>query len=676
MSIPTPMAAGALPILLVVLKATAVLLAAMLLAVALHRSSASMRHQVWLVALAGLLILPVIATYLPLGIEVLPAAAASGAEASSSQAAGAVPIATLDRTAPAPAVGDTPSATTETGFWRSIPLGTVLLGVWGVVTLVLLGRVVAGMLAVRRIVRGAVPLDDERWQESLLQIADRLSLDEPPTLLSSPTIHMPFAAGIRRALIVLPADCEQWSTAQREAVLIHELGHVRRKDMIGHTLGRIACALYWFHPLVWTAARRLRDASERACDDLALRLGAVPSDYAQHLLDIVTKVRNPNTPTAAIAMARRKEFEGRMLAILDPDLHRSDTSRWRTALLSVGLAGFVVAVSAAAPARREAKPAPDLAAAHRPTSLPETSDRPRIEPLTERAPAERSRQPAPVRNETSTENPPSEANPIVVPPADQRLRELTLRLDADAGAADASADEKMDLLIRVLRTDQSGAVRRVAAWGLADYAREPAARSELARTLREDADPRVREMAAWALVRARSDEALTALRRALADDGDDAVREVALWGLGSHRDAASLDAITEALRDRRSERVRATAAWAIGTLRPDRAPSALAAMLDASSVDERLKAAWALSEIGDASALPAIRAAIDRTGQDEQVTRALLRALVRSGTSADELSDFLSSASPELRLFAIKAMTGGGAVEPWPWPWPRPIPTP
>ena len=101
-------------------------------------------------------------------------------------------------------------------------------------------------------------------------------------------------------------------------MLLHELAHVRRRDLVGHTLGRLACAVYWFHPLVWTAAKRLRSESERACDDLALTCGARASDYAEHLLDIVTGVRHHATPAVALAMARRKEFEGRMLAILDP----------------------------------------------------------------------------------------------------------------------------------------------------------------------------------------------------------------------------------------------------------------------------------------------------------------------------------------------------------------------
>ena len=161
---------------------------------------------------------------------------------------------------------------------------------------------------------------------------------EPPRLLLSHDAKMPFACGLATPTIVLPAECESWSQERRLAVLLHELAHVRRRDLAGHTLGRLVCAVYWFHPLVWTAARKLRDESERACDDLALSCGTRATDYAEHLLDIVTSVRRETTPMVALAMARRKEFEGRMLAILDPELRHSTPSRRQSATLIGALA--------------------------------------------------------------------------------------------------------------------------------------------------------------------------------------------------------------------------------------------------------------------------------------------------------------------------------------------------
>src|SRR4029078_10998786 len=101
--------------------------------------------------------------------------------------------------------------------------------------------------------------------------------------------------------------------------------------------------------LLCTAARRLRAESERACDDLALIFGARASDYAEHLLDIVTCVRDHNTPAVALAMAHRREFEGRMLAILTPELRRRSLGRAQTAALVGGLAALALVVGAAAP---------------------------------------------------------------------------------------------------------------------------------------------------------------------------------------------------------------------------------------------------------------------------------------------------------------------------------------
>ena len=229
---------------------------------------------------------------------------------------------------------------------------SLVFSVWIAVAMMILLSLAWSALVVRRIVRQARPLTDESWAGPLYEIADRLGLDDAPRLLRSEEAKMPFACGVLRATIVLPAESDGWTLDRRRAVLLHELAHVRRRDLLGHTLGRLACAFYWFHPLVWTAARELRSESERACDDLALSCGTRAADYAEHLLDIVTSIRRDATPSVALAMARRKEFEGRMLAILDPHLRHSSPSRAQSAALIGSLAVIALVVGAAAPARR------------------------------------------------------------------------------------------------------------------------------------------------------------------------------------------------------------------------------------------------------------------------------------------------------------------------------------
>src|SRR5205823_7470003 len=109
-----------------------------------------------------------------------------------------------------------------------------------------------------------------------------------------------------------------WPEHRQRAVLLHELAHVQRADWLALMLAQVTCALYWFHPLVWWAARRLRVESERACDDRVLTAGVKASDYATHLLEVVRMMKATRVSLrAAVTMAHRPLIEERLRAILD-----------------------------------------------------------------------------------------------------------------------------------------------------------------------------------------------------------------------------------------------------------------------------------------------------------------------------------------------------------------------
>src|SRR5688572_10703755 len=349
---------------MLLVKATIILLVALGITLSMQRASAGARHLVWLVTLAALLLVPALTAWAPIPVRLLPAALSSTPAAAPSDPGKSSTIpwdATLTD-----AAGSAPGAAANAGISSgSLELTStfgamsglsILLLIWAVVLVAIAGSLAYAALVVRRIVNRARPLDTEDWLTPLWEVSDRLSLDEPPRLLRSEDAKMPFACGLFSPTIVLPAECDGWSLDRRRAVLLHELAHVRRHDLVGHTMGRLACAVYWFHPLVWTAAKQLRSESERACDDLALACGARATDYAEHLLDIVTSVRRDSTPSVALAMARRKEFEGRMLAILDPELRHSSPTRRQSATLIGSLALISIVVGAAAPARRAQEP--------------------------------------------------------------------------------------------------------------------------------------------------------------------------------------------------------------------------------------------------------------------------------------------------------------------------------
>ena len=115
---------------------------------------------------------------------------------------------------------------------------------------------------------------------------------------------MPMTWGIVRPVVMLPADAAQWPADRLRTVLLHELIHVRRCDLLAQALAQVACCLYWFHPLAWLALRQLRDERERACDDAVLLQGVPPHEYAAQLLDMVRGLRvRRSTLAGAPAMA-------------------------------------------------------------------------------------------------------------------------------------------------------------------------------------------------------------------------------------------------------------------------------------------------------------------------------------------------------------------------------------
>jgi beta-lactamase regulating signal transducer with metallopeptidase domain len=711
---------GALVILSLLAKATLLLVSALGVAAVLRRAPAGARHLVWLAVLASVLVLPVIARWAPLRLEVLPAAVDQGNQVRTSDASAVATAALGHSAAPVQQPQGQPTAQPEQrshetrqaapswfAQWRSVSWWQVALGAWIAVAAALLAWLAYGAWSVRRIVRDAEPLTGSDWTDALYEAADRLDLEQSPRLLASDRIEMPFACGLLHPTIVLPASATSWNEDLRRTVLFHELAHVRRRDLVGHTVGRFACALYWFHPLVWTAAKRLRAESERACDDLVLSCGARASDYAEHLLRMVIGVRRHGAPALALPMARRKEFEGRVVAILDPAIRRQAPGRWQSASVIGLLAVLCLTIGAVSPAaRRASQPSPVVASlsdtslsasrsfevADR-TPLPRPTPNPSVMPNAKAQVENHTNIQTDTRISTRTESttsttPPS---PRVSASVGRVVNDAVTRLLSSKGMAVRDTDpsgsissrDRIALLVRLARTDDDASVRKTAVWALADAhggkrraSDDDNVEGTLINVLREDDSDEVREMAAWALEQFDGADVMTALSSAARRDKSAEVRETALWALASKDAASSLDAFISALSDE-SHEVRATAIWGIGTVEPKRAPAGLVRALEDEDEDVRLRAAWALGQIVDPSTGDALVAAFRRE-QKSDVRSAELRALAFLGEQSKSVLDAaLSSNDADLRARAVQILAGRGpGVWPWPWPQPRPRPNP
>jgi beta-lactamase regulating signal transducer with metallopeptidase domain len=557
---------------------------------------------------------------------------------------------------------------------------------WFAVAATLLGWLAIGAIQVRRLVATATELTTPDWAMPLCEVADRLDLEQPPRLVMSDRIEMAFACRAFAPTIVVPATAEEWNDDRRRAVLFHELAHVKRHDLLGHTLGRLACALYWFHPLVWTAAKRLRAESEMACDDLVLSCGARPSEYAQHLLDMVTSVRNHGAPVMALPMARKKEFEGRMLAILDPAVRRASPGRLQAAAVVATIGALSLTVAAVAPA--SARQTPDSAMASVRPKLAMNGDTARK--LIRRTESTESQTQTLTDTQVQTQTRTQSAMSFGVSPRDvnqiskeaekfgagvaaQVLHGLGLSLQG-ATRTQGPDTARVALLIKVLATDTDADVRRAAAWGLSEVP-SANARGALIRALQNDTDNQVREMAAWALAEVESDAAGSALANALVHDKSVQVRRTAAWALGNQDGHANADVLISAISDSDPE-VRQTAIWALGQLGVRTAPTVLLNALTDNSPPVRETAAWSVGQTSDSAAVRAIVRAFE-TETDTKVKRAQLWALAQIGTAPTSvIESAMKSSDPELRRHAVALLAGGGDAWPWPWPWPQPRPTP
>ena len=301
----------------------------------------------------------------------------------------------------------------------------------------------------------------------------------------------PHVAGFLQSIVIMPPSALGWTIEARHAALAHELAHIKRHDRRTQAIAQLACAIYWFNPLVWYAAAGLARERERACDDEVLRLGAKPSAYATLLLDIARAGRSCWTPAAALSMARPSAIEGRLLSIL-ADAARTPrrSTRW-----VVGCA--IVAISTAILGAQATTPPSAPRAVVRPMDVMEMNGHAPLPPIT--------------------------AALI------DSLRDASgqVREQAAMGLAITPGDDVIDPLLSALK-DSDAQVREKAAIGLA-FRRDPKIVEPLLIAI-DDTDSQVREKAAIALGASGDTRAVAALTKAL-EDPDSQVREKAVAGL-------------------------------------------------------------------------------------------------------------------------------------------------
>ena len=211
-------------------------------------------------------------------------------------------------------------------------------------------------LAARQLDRESQPINDAYVRARAVNHAGTLGLQRVPRLAETDRLQVPVTMSVRRPVVILPASWRSWPPDTLDAVLIHELSHVSRRDALTQQLALALRAAFWPSPLGWWLRRRVATLAEEASDEAALARGVEPTQYADILLGFLIAVRTGRDSEWHLAMARGHGVERRVERVLEWKRSRP-MSRRATVLLAAAAALVVVFTSAVRAVPVSASPA-------------------------------------------------------------------------------------------------------------------------------------------------------------------------------------------------------------------------------------------------------------------------------------------------------------------------------
>lgn len=305
------------------------------LGVVLARRSPAVRYAVACGALATMLALPAATAW---SIAVRGARHSSGAPDHVSTAAGAVPI-------PAIAVSD---GVAEGLLPETLASGIEAFRPWALLAwfagvLFLSVRFLGGLRTANRLTRRGTRPAEAEWQKMLGRLAARLAVTRSVRLLQSAVVKVPTAIGAFRPVILLPASVFTGLPARGlEALIAHELAHVRRHDYLVNLVQTAAETLLFYHPAVWWVSSRIRAEREQCCDDLAIAATGDARSYARALVRL--EEMRGRAPRLALA-AGGGNLWSRVLRLLSDAPSSPPGSGWVSGTLALAMV-FVIGAAA------------------------------------------------------------------------------------------------------------------------------------------------------------------------------------------------------------------------------------------------------------------------------------------------------------------------------------------
>ena len=192
-------------------------------------------------------------------------------------------------------------------------------------------------------IRNAAPLHEGREVDALRRLEQARGIRRKIEIFLSRTSLEPGILGIVKPVLVWPEGIsDRLEDSHLEAILAHEVWHVRRHDNLAAAIHMVVEAIFWFHPLVWWVGARMVDERERACDEEVLQLGSQPQVYAESILKICEFC--VGSPLACIAGVTGSDLKKRIANIMNKNIVRKMNFGKRLLLSAVGVAAIALPI--------------------------------------------------------------------------------------------------------------------------------------------------------------------------------------------------------------------------------------------------------------------------------------------------------------------------------------------
>lgn len=215
-----------------------------------------------------------------------------------------------------------------------------LVSIWLFGVFILSVRAIGGWILVQRLKRKYNKEASTEWQETLVELAKRLRVSRPVRLCESALAEVPTAIGWLRPVILVPVGALTGLSAQQiEALLAHELAHIRRYDYLVNIFQTVIETFLFYHPAVWWVSRQIRTEREHCCDDLAVAMCGNVLTYARALTDLEGLRHNMKEQFAMASDGGSLTHRVKRLLGLPTQPQRS--TAWLVSLLLISVLTFV-----------------------------------------------------------------------------------------------------------------------------------------------------------------------------------------------------------------------------------------------------------------------------------------------------------------------------------------------